>query len=261
MPDSAANPSMRESFSSKLVRAVVPGVRTSIAQIEPWARYWTDQNDQVINAPTARAPWWAALGDSTAQGIGAEHPGFSWVGQLQRQADRRDGHGAVHAVFDLPVLNFSLSGARVADVIDTQLGQLRAAIARLGPPSVVAVAVGGNDVVRSVRLGPSIAALHRLAAQLPRGSVLATLPAPRSSVIGQQWNRAVAAAAVEHGHRVAPVHERHRPLRPSLLANDRFHPNRRGYALWADAFSSALVDDDAVDHHVLDGPVSAAGAG
>ena len=83
-------------------------------------------------------PLWVVLGDSASQGIGASTPFDGWVGQVQQRSGA-DGP-------PWRVVNLSVSGARVHDVLDEQLPRLY----RLGQPvDLVTCAIGGNDMYRS----------------------------------------------------------------------------------------------------------------
>ncbi len=77
-----------------------------------------------------------ALAVVAAQGIGASRPSNGFVGVLGRQLAAATGQ-------PVQVVNLSRSGARIRDVLDTQLPAL-AALDRT--PDLVTVAIGGNDV-------------------------------------------------------------------------------------------------------------------
>lgn len=85
-----------------------------------FAAYWRAHNERVlhdIDTGTNPGPLWVALGDSTAQGLGAPDPRGGYVGQALRQLRRRT---AKHR----RVLNLSVSGALIRDVVGRQLPQL-----------------------------------------------------------------------------------------------------------------------------------------
>jgi lysophospholipase L1-like esterase len=77
---------------------------------------------------------YVALGDSTAQGIGASAPERGYVGLIAQRLRSATGR-------PVQVLNVSRSGARVHDVVVEQLPR----VAGLAP-DLVTVAVGANDL-------------------------------------------------------------------------------------------------------------------
>ncbi|NNF55021.1 MAG: hypothetical protein HKN03_11340, partial [Acidimicrobiales bacterium] len=97
-----------------MVRAfgtVVPGVRRTGEQIVSYAHVWRSESQLAIDDG---CPVFVALGDSLAQGIGATSVARSYV---QLVADRL--HEEVPQGFR--ILNLSRSGARLGDVLETQL--------------------------------------------------------------------------------------------------------------------------------------------
>lgn len=196
------------------------------------ALYWSQPRGQ------AGGLRYVALGDSTAQGIGASHPGRGYVGLLAERLRERTGR-------PVQVVNLSVSGAQITDVVRVQLPRLTAS--KLAP-DLVTVSVGGNDVRRydSSQYRRDVAAL---VAGLPVGpTVLADIP---YFLHGQFERHADAAArllrdqARAHSLVVAELHEaqRARGWRGLVThyAADWFHPNDGGYRVWAQAFWSALV--------------------
>jgi lysophospholipase L1-like esterase len=138
------------------------------------------------------------------------------------------------------VLNLSVSGARTGDVLSEQLPRLHDLTELLGPPSLVAVAVGGNDVFRSIDVPGIRSNLSAIAAQLPTRSLLAQLAPARWSILSNLVNRHVRHLGERYDLRIVDVGRYyHSPFRPRL-APDRFHPNDRGYDEWARAFIDAL---------------------
>jgi acyl-CoA thioesterase-1 len=173
---------------------------------------------------------YVALGDSAAQGVGASHPSAGYVGRIADQLREATG---------MPVLihNLSVSGATVSDVVEDQLPRLR----RLDA-DVVTVAVGGNDV-RDYDRTTFTEEVDRLVAGLPEGAFVADAP----YFMHGRWetDSAEAAgilrdAAGEAGMVVVPLNAtlRGEGLQAMLTqtAADAFHPNDRGYVVWADAF-------------------------
>lgn len=192
-----------------------------------------------------------ALGDSSAQGIGASSPDRGWVGLLAGRLRRRTGR-------PVEVVNLSRSGARIADVVEEQLPAL-AALGR--EPDLVTVAVGGNDVL-AYDARDFEASARQLVAGLPPGTYVADVPYwmhGRWEVDAQEAADVLTAAARERGLRPVPLHEAQRRAGWGAMlthfAADWFHPNDRGHRLWADAFWSAVepdLDAPALEQPVLD---------
>ncbi|UBH04984.1 hypothetical protein K8P10_000495 [Leucobacter sp. Psy1] len=191
------------------------------------------------------ATWWRArrktpgdlfiiaVGDSTAQGIGASRPGNSYVGQL---VDRMEAYiGApVH------VTNLAVSGATTALCARDQLPRLVNPLTK--HPEVVTVAIGANDIAQWDPV-----AFHRNLSEIldavPEHALVAELPCfftPRAERRVRTANRILHTLADARGLTVVPLHAatRARGLRGILteFAADGFHPSDSGYAVWADTF-------------------------
>ncbi|MGJ7440632.1 SGNH/GDSL hydrolase family protein [Aquipuribacter sp. MA13-6] len=173
---------------------------------------------------------YVALGDSAAQGVGATSPENGYVGRLAEQLRRATGEPVL-------VVNLSSSGAKVADVVDQQLPQVRALDADL-----VTVAVGGNDVIgyQRARFEADVA---RLVAGLPAGTFVADVPYfmhGHRETDSAQAAGIVRTAAQDAGLVVVPLNEELRGEGWSAMltqtAADAFHPNDRGHAVWARTF-------------------------
>ena len=225
----------------------VPGVRSTGAQIEPWADHW---RRRARSALAGDAPVLVAVGDSLAQGIGASHPDRGYVGLIARELAAGPG--------DVPIVNLSRSGARLADVLGTQLPAL-AAVEQ--PVALVVCTVGSNDLVRSARLGRSRRRVAQLLQSLPNPSVMATVPA-RGSMAATMLNRTIRAEAGRLGVPVADVGAALDSWR-GRRAGDRFHPNDEGYRVWLEAFRPHLGcgRPAAPDRGPGETPVTAGGPG
>ncbi len=173
---------------------------------------------------------YVALGDSSAQGVGASRPDRGYVGLLA---------GRLEAATKRPVevINLSVSGARIEDVLVRQLPALRAL-----RPDLVTVAIGGNDIgsYDGARFARQV---DRLTAALPDGTFIADVPYfmhGRWEGRAQQAADAVRHSANRHGLPVVALHSALRrqgwPAMLTDFAADWFHPNDRGYRVWADTF-------------------------
>jgi acyl-CoA thioesterase-1 len=171
---------------------------------------------------------YVAIGDSTAQGLGARDPSGSYVGQLDRMLDAR-----------LTVVNLSISGARLSDVIASLLPRM----ARLDTTdALVTFAVGANNIggFEPERFRQQLATIFDA---LPDHALIAELP---SFYVRPFQARVRAANAILHeladerNLAVIPLHQATNRLRLAAIAThhakDLFHPNDRGYRVWAKTF-------------------------
>lgn len=180
---------------------------------------------------------YVALGDSTAQGLGASRPDRGYVGLLARRLQDATGR-------PVRVINLSASGARVRDVVAEQLPKLTGL-----SPDLVTVAVGANDI-RDYGIGRFRADVDALIAGLPANTLVGDVPWFMHGGLGRRSDEAaayVAQAAEARDLAVAGLHDATRRRGwPSMLtdfAADWFHPRDRGYRVWADGFWEAIVSD------------------
>lgn len=210
---------------------LVPGVRQVRDQIGPYAAAWQEHNRQALRQD---GPLWVALGDSMTQGIGASAYDRGWVGQL---AGRLAGCGLVSRV-----VNLSVSGARVAEVLGRQLPALEALETTgtlAGPPALVTLLIGSNDLIRRRRRLESPATFELLLQRLPAGTVVANLPNPNRAAAAV--NRSLQQAVTDRGLVLAELRRGRTVSWRGRLAADHFHPNDRGYAAIVDAFAAAIL--------------------
>ena len=205
--------------------------------------YWFER---LTNAIPVNSDWWkeqrgksgellyVAIGDSAAQGIGASRPGRSYVGFVA-------AHIRSVSAKEVRVVNLGISGATLGVAIAKELP----ALAKL-QPDIVTVSIGANDMPT---FEPSrfAAQLEQLFAALPQHAIVADLPTfyflPAEKKV-RIANALLREAAARHGIVVVPLHEAMR--RQGLwgvttqFAGDLFHPNDRGYKVWASAFLTAV---------------------
>ncbi|QHO70958.1 SGNH/GDSL hydrolase family protein [Marisediminicola antarctica] len=179
---------------------------------------------------------YVAIGDSAAQGIGASKPGRSYVGLLARSIRRETGR-------TVRVVNLSQSGARLREALEHLMPRL----AKL-QPDVVTVSIGANDIA-SFDPERFERELRELYSALPPAAIVADLP---SFYLGESErrvriaNEVVRRVAAELSLEVAPLHRTtlgRTAARTALrdVAADFFHPNDRGYAVWASAFEPLVL--------------------
>lgn len=192
---------------------------------------------------------YVAIGDSAAQGIGASEPNRGYVGIL---AD----HIRLSTARTVRVINLSVSGATVELAVRDQLPRF----VRLDP-DVVTVAIGANDIALW-DAAVFETGIRKIFAALPDHAIVADLPCfhlPHNERKVAEANRLLRGVAEEFGLTVVPLHAatKRQGLRSvaTQFANDFFHPNDRGYRVWAEAFLPELSAD--VAHRIPQARVDA----
>lgn len=214
-----------------VLEKVSPGVREVRRQVPTHRTWWDEQNESAL-AAGGMGPWWVALGDSTAQGVGAPAPSQGYVGLVLDHLRRHDPAWRV--------LNLSVSGATTRDLLDTQLEALAAVEPRLGgPPALVTCGIGINDLVRTP-LPRLVADLAELVRRLPADSVVLDVPRGLRPRKAGRANLALRDAAAEHPVQVVDLWTPSGSLGRRGWAADRYHPSVAGYAAWALALEAAL---------------------
>lgn len=185
------------------------------------------------------------LGDSTAAGVGANYDDGIVLATARHLARR----------CRVQVVNFAVSGARFRDVLSDQLPRARGI-----KPDLVLLDVGANDVIHltlsnSVRRDLEKILEALLAANCDARIVVTGAPdmgsPPRipfllrglAAIRTNRINRIATRAVSVHDLTFAPIAERTGPAfrkDRTLFASDRFHPNARGYSLWAAVLEEAL---------------------
>lgn len=211
--------------------------------------YWFER---LTNAIPDNSDWWkaqrtkpgellyVAIGDSTAQGIGASRPGRSYVGVVAAYIRASTSK-------KVRVVNLGISGATVGIAIAKQLPTL----AKLDP-DIVTVSIGANDMPTfdPVRFQAEI---EQLLDALPPHAIIADLPTfyflPSERRV-RVANAILRAAAAQRDLRVVDLHAAMSRQGAwgviTQFAGDLFHPNDRGYRVWASPFLAA-VDDRLTD--------------
>jgi len=208
------------------------GVIALRADCVTFASHWEAHNRRVL---AERGPLWVVLGDSSAQGLGAPSPMGGYVGQVLGQLRRRTGQ-------PWRVLNLSLSGALIRDVLRDQLPRLPAA------PDLVTCGIGANDILYSAP-AKLFGDLRTLIGAVPDQTVLLDLPLPAGiwGIVGRvsvpyvaRINRTIHQAAGARGLPVAEVSAHYLPPWGGKLASDCFHPSQSGYRDWARALLASI---------------------
>ncbi|MCA1571563.1 MAG: GDSL-type esterase/lipase family protein [Chloroflexi bacterium] len=217
----------------------------------------------------------AVLGDSTTVGVGVDHPEHALpylIAQRIADAESRDVH----------VVSYGWAGARVADLVRSQLPRalepLRASETEPFLPGAdyVAVVIGANDATHNTPRGRFRADLRTTLAGVRHAAptarvVLAGIPAFRGALPGlepliflaDQYARLLRpisrAEAAQVGVAYADLQSNVGRLvegRQDVLSSDRFHPSVVGYDAWAEVIFEALQSNAAS----ADASVTAAGA-
>jgi acyl-CoA thioesterase I len=222
------------------------GVAEMRADRVEFAAYWNAHNDRVL-AERDRAlrrgetpdPLWAALGDSTAQGLGAAGPRGGYVGQSLQQLRHATGQR-------WRVLNLSVSGCLTRDVVTGQVPALRA----LDPqPDLITCGAGANDVLYSAP-GRLFADLRELLTAVPDETVMLDLPLLAGFwwIVGRisvpyiaRINRVIRDVSAERGLRVAEVSRFFVAPWAGKFSVDNFHPSQDGYRDWSRALLQTLT--------------------
>ena len=218
---------------------LVGGVRLYLLQrqVDGYKAYW---QARAAETPAPDALWYVALGDSTAQGIGASRPEQGYVGLLADSLQAKTGR-PVH------VVNLSVTGARLEDLIEHQLPQLEKL--HLPGDAVVTLGIGSNNI-RAYQPDQFRAGMETIIRRLPPQAVVGDVPyfgggrgnsGERSALAASQ---VIAELAAVEGLRLAELHrvtsEQH-SIRD--FAADFFHPSSHGYRKWHQAFLQTLEAD------------------
>ena len=220
-----------------LLAILVVGVGVGIAfaglysQVPRYKNYW---QRRAAKPMPDNALVYVAMGDSTAQGIGASSPDKGYVGLIAKALQEQEGR-PVH------VINLSKSGARVQDCLREQLPQLQNL-----HPDVITLEIGANDMSQwdedSFKKD-----MNELLSQLPKQTVVSDIPyfgGGRKRRLEPQVlaaSRIISELAQEYALRVAPLYQvtkEHDSVRTMTI--DFLHPSNKGYQNWYAAFWQPL---------------------
>jgi lysophospholipase L1-like esterase len=203
-----------------LLARILPGVKKVENEIAPYAAAWHEHN---VAALASTEPLWVVLGDSLSQGVGASSIQQSWVLQAQLQL--------AAAGLEYRVINLSVSGATVPDVLERQIPAMDGLASA---PAMVTVLIGSNDVIHHDLRVSLLDHYRTLLAALPPNSFV-VLPDRAGGIYGE-----VVRLARDNAHSgtvyAVSVHVSGR-----VRAEDHFHLNDYGYALVAKDFSTAVL--------------------
>jgi acyl-CoA thioesterase-1 len=221
---------------SLAVVAAAYGIRLLLLlqDVAEYQKYWNQQNSQT---PAKNSLAYIALGDSTAQAIGASDPLKGYVGRIAERIAAKSSR-------PVSIINFSKSGATIRMCIEEQLPKLKQL--KPGNSTTVTIEIGANDMptFNEEQFGRDI---NELFSQLPKQTVVSDIPyfgGGRQRSLEKNVlpaNRILREVAKQYGLKVAPLHE----ITESrdnwrVHSVDYFHPSNRGYINWADAFWQVL---------------------
>ena len=186
------------------------------------------------------------LGDSTITGPGLTSPDDIWIRQMVPE---------LTASYYLHIDSVAVGGARLADVSGDQIGALSKKY------DAAFVSAGSNDAMRGMTQFQMRAALSAICSKLlERAAVVVLagagdigtaprLPYPLCAIATARAKAtdAVHAAVAAESERVfhVPMWELTTPIyrtEQHLFSVDRFHPNRRGHQIWAEAGLPTLME-------------------
>jgi len=224
------------------------GVAELRADRTEFGTYWNAHNTRVLRNRElvlrngdVPDPLWVVLGDSTAQGLGASAPRGGYVGQTLYHLRRTTGR-------HWRVLNLSVSGALMRDVVAYQIPQLDGQ-----HPDLVTCGAGANDILYSAP-GKLFSDLRTLLAAVPEDTVVLDLPLLSGfwGIVGRmsvpyitRINRVIREVATERSLKVAEVSRHFIPPWAGKFSVDNFHPSQDGYRDWSRALVEALAPGQA----------------
>jgi lysophospholipase L1-like esterase len=198
-----------------------------------------------VKIGSGEAVTFVVLGDSTSVGQGGEYAQGIAMAMTNQLASKRA----------VTMVNVGVSGARAKGVADKQLPKVTGY-----KPDIALVAVGANDVTHLTNVGDVEAAMRIIIDGLiaancnirivltgsPGMGSIPRIPQPLRHFVGvrtKQMNVMFDRLTKEYGLTRAPIAEQTGPIfakDSTLFAEDKFHPNDRGYALWNEVLAASL---------------------
>lgn len=216
------------------VLLVLISVGELYSQLGRYTRYW-----QSVNASADKDGFvYVAFGNSAAQGVGATKPQNGYVGLVAKALSEEIGE-------PVQTINLSKSGAKVADVLNTQYPAYEKL--KLAKTPVITVEIGANDML-SFDEKKFSSEMDQLLGKLPKTAVVSDIPyfgGTRFSKVQPQVeiaNSVMRKLAKKHGLRLVPLHDKVRSNTGlSTLAIDIFHPSNKAYREnWAPTFLAGI---------------------
>ncbi len=170
-----------------------------------------------------------ALGDSTAQGIGASSPMRGYVGEVEKRLEQKTGKR-------VRVVNLSVTGATMSDYLREQAPKIADIKA-----DIVTIEIGANDI-RTFQEEKFRREFEQVLKTLPDGTYVSNMPlfnSRRSSTApAKQASKIIEILLGNYPHLHFVNLEKQTSEHQSIFgfAPDLFHPNNLSYKNWADAF-------------------------
>lgn len=177
-----------------------------------------------------------ALGDSTAQGVGATSPMRGYVGLLAARIEAETGK-------QVRVVNISKTGAKLEDYLHEQAPKIQQY-----QPDIVTIEIGANDV-GAYNETAFRERFKKVLATLPAGTYVSNMPLfnsrPGSTRPARQASKIIETELQLDGRMKFVDLERQMTENQSIFgfAPDLFHPNNLSYKHWADAFWQEIQKD------------------
>jgi len=185
------------------------------------------------------------FGDSTSISQGGDYDQGYVVGTATKLAEN----------YEVTYQNFGVSGARTNDVLQDQLTR-----SKDFSPDIVLIAIGANDVTHLTPLKSIEDDMNQIITELKKrnpdvkivftGSAamgeVTRFPQPARYIAGLQTNRVnkvIERVAQENQVTFAYIARETGPIfreNPQFFAEDNFHPNNQGYAVWTPVLNEAL---------------------
>lgn len=185
------------------------------------------------------------MGDSTGAGQGGDYEQGITILTAKHLAQN----------YQVDLLNTSVSGARVKDVISDQLEE-----GLKFNPDIILISVGANDVVKMTNIFSLKKQLHQLISRILEANCnikivltaspdMGTVPRfaqPLRFIAGLHTgnvNNIFNEIISKHNLTLAPIAKETGPIfkkDTTLFASDNFHPNNRGYAEWVKVLTPSL---------------------
>lgn len=214
--------------------ALIPAVREVERTVAEFADWWDDHNAAAL---AGDGPLWVVLGDSASQGVGASHPSKGYVPRVLERLRTTTGE-------PWRAVNLSMTGAKMADVVDPQLSALNTLDTA---PVLVTCLVGANDMLVPRPVAVLRSGARRLVDQLPHATVMSRVGANlfprRPRAVNREFEAGVASKEFVLFEPWAW------PTAQGAMARDRFHPNDLGYSFVADLVWQAVGRRLGLDTH------------
>jgi acyl-CoA thioesterase-1 len=178
-----------------------------------------------------------ALGDSTAQGIGASSPMRGYVGLIAKDIANKTGKS-------VRVVNVSKTGAKMEDYLKNQTS-----IAATLRPDIVTIQIGANDLAK-YNATEYRAKFKQVLKTLPEGSFVSNMPLfnsrPGSTQNAKQASKIIEEELSKYPKLKFVDLQTETQQNQSIFgfAPDLFHPNNLSYKNWANAFLKEINKTD-----------------